>query len=92
MVHLVFEHMPDNPLPRLRRDELPLCFTQEGRGGEPLSQIGGSPAGKGVGNHVPGLLQPADQFSGLVRSLLIGVPGDQTGISFTQPPLELKDA
>jgi hypothetical protein len=75
-MYLVFERMPDDPLSGTRGKKLPLFFTQKCRSGEHLSQVGGSPAGKGIGDQVLGLLKPSDQFSSSAHRLLIFIPMD----------------
>src|SRR5579863_7447818 len=92
MVDLVFEYMPDDPLPGAWGKEFPLFFFHEGGSWEKLFQIGGSPAGKGVGNHLPGCLKPGNQLSDLAWSLPIVVPVVKIGIPFTHPPLEPEDS
>lgn len=92
MVDFVFENVPNNPSPCLRRKECSFFFGEKGWWWEKGFEISGRPVGKGVSNQMPALLKPTDQLSRLADGLLIIVPGDQTGITFTQPSLEPKDA
>src|ERR1700726_631533 len=97
MVNLMFENMPDHPLSRAFAEDSPLCFAQECWTGENLPKISGSPAGKCLGNHVPGGLQSGNQFGGLKRGRRLVVPrvpvhdGGKIGTPFAHPPLEPPD-
>src|SRR5437879_4610373 len=97
MVDLMFENMPDNPLPRAFAEDSLLFFAQEWWARENMPKISGSPAGKCTGNHVPGGLKSGNQFGGLKRGLLLFVrrvpvrDGGKIGTPFAHPHLEPPD-
>src|SRR5579859_6116794 len=97
MVELMFEHMPDNPLSRAFAEDSLLFFAQECRRWEKVPKFGGSPAGKCIGNHLPGSLKPGNQFGGCKHGRRLVVPrvpvsdGSKIGTPFTHPPLEPPD-
>src|SRR5260370_14499057 len=97
MVDLMLEHIPDHPLPRAFAEESLLSFAQEGWRWETLPKISGSPAGKGIGKHVPGGLKSGNQFGGRKRGRRLVVPrvpshdGGKIGTPFAHPPVEPPD-
>src|SRR5712692_9214609 len=97
MVDLMFENMPDHPLPRAFAEKSLLSFAQECWRWETMPKISGSPAGKGLGNHVPGGLKSDNQFGGRKRGRRLVVPrvpvhdGGKIGTPFAHPPVEPPD-